>query len=58
MINDTNFHVCEGCGAEFSVELTYDEYEEMTVQYCPVCGTSLTEEEEPEGFEDRYDENE
>jgi Zn-finger nucleic acid-binding protein len=57
MIDDTPFHECQECGAEFSIELAYNEFEEMEVCYCPVCGTSLADEDELEGFDERYDEN-
>lgn len=58
MINDEiDIHMCNECGAEFTVQLTYDQFEEMSVQYCPVCGSSL-EEDDLEGYEEQYNDDE
>lgn len=55
--DDIQLFICNACSAEFTVQLTYDQFEEMSVQYCPVCGSSLDEEDDLEGFEDQYNDD-
>jgi len=35
---------CACCSAEFSIDFDEDLREEQEVQYCPFCGSILTEE--------------
>lgn len=48
--DDYEVHVCSACDAEF--HLSYDQSQELVVEYCPFCGNNFEEEDDYEEDEE------